>query len=117
MTAKLDNSGAVKTLKSLSEIPGFLKVITSEHLCGSPDPKTEEELAACNAYRFKLRDHRHFVVHDVVSIEGPDAKGRYRAYTEEGDYCEGYPEDLIPRLSEVSMQSNSVSSDKTGGTE
>lgn len=93
----------LKQLEALVEIPGALRVITNEHACGGgkhpSDPGFNHE--ACAAFEADLSKPEHFVIHDVVSIEGPDHKGRYTAFTDEGDWCMGQPEALLKRLTEV----------------
>jgi hypothetical protein len=81
--------------------PGELRVITNEHRCGVKIPRTDAEIAACATFPFPLTSHEHFVVNDVVSIEGPDGKGRYTAFTNEGDRCIGYRPALLARLREA----------------
>lgn len=90
---------AVAELKALVRVPGALKIIT-EH----PRPAAERE-------GLTMANPGYYVLHDVERIEGPDAKGQYRALSEEYDYaemgvregkgrdaCVAYPEVLIRRL-------------------
>ena len=100
---------AVQELLSLAQIPGALRIITSVHRCGGEEkvgtgfiPGTPEELAACAAFEHGLGDPRHFVVHDVVAIDGPDDRGRYTARSaEDEDWCMGYADALVARLREA----------------
>ncbi|KKM69529.1 hypothetical protein LCGC14_1449880 [marine sediment metagenome] len=85
----------VKSLKALAQEPGALRIITNE--CA---PK------ACNASGhdeslFKLTDPRHFIVHDVVRLEGPNSRGQFKAHSAEGDWCQGQPEAVLARLLEA----------------
>ena len=86
---------AIDALSRLVQEPGALRIITSE--CKSK---------RCNASghdegRFTLRDPRHFIIHDVVKVKKTGQKGQYRAYSKEGDWCQGQPEALLPRLLEA----------------
>ncbi len=86
---------AIKELKALVQEPGALRIITSE--CASK---------SCNASGhneglYSLRDPRHFVIHDVVRLEGPNHHGQFRAYSKAKDWCQGQPEALLPRLLEA----------------
>jgi len=51
-----------------------------------------------------LRDPSVFVVARVTRIEGPDSRGRVRAYSDAGDYVEGYPVDVLARVSEARLE-------------
>ena|SRR3990172_9697400 len=114
-TAEDVREGATKRLLALAETPGNLRVITSEHACqgtrwnaetdergtaAHPD-RPEFDQALCENFEHPLTNPAHFVCHDVVRLEGPDAKGRYRAWTAEGDYTYGYPEALLVRLTQA----------------
>lgn len=106
---------AVKQLEALVQIPGTLRVITNEHDHENGIHPTPEDCAAHvetvkgltedaeeEEVPIPLTDPRHFVIHDVVSIEGPDeATGLVRARTEEGDVCIGYPADVLARLQQA----------------
>jgi hypothetical protein len=39
-----------------------------------------------------------------VKIDDPDERGRVRAWSAEGDWCLGYPVDLLPRLQEAGRE-------------
>jgi len=47
-----------------------------------------------------LKKPSTFVIHPVVAIEGPDAKGRVTARSAEGDATYGYPANVLKRLQE-----------------
>lgn len=88
-------------LRALVQVPGALRVITSEHQCcggvdgyvgGAPPAET------CAAFAVPLTDPGHFVVQPVVRLEGPDERGRMTAYTANGDYCTGRPAAVLSRL-------------------
>ncbi len=64
---------------------GQLKVITSEIDENRPVNVTDLNPA-------------YFIQHDVVKIE--KQRDRLRAYTDEGDWCEGKPRALLARLTE-----------------
>ena len=96
---------ATLQLEALVLVPGALRIITSEHDCGGGKHPTigEFDQEACDAYRYGKKDVRHFVIHDVVRIEGPNHRDQYRAFSDEahGDHCTGQPEALLARLLEV----------------
>jgi hypothetical protein len=103
-----DKDKSVEELKALVKIPGSLRVITARHACDPKyatgpqyKPKTDEELAACEAFEFPQTDWRHQVIHEVVSLEEPDHNGRMKAHTAEGDVCVGRPNELLKRLREA----------------
>lgn len=81
---------------------GELHIITCEHKCGSPTPTTPEELEACAAYEYNLKDHRHFVVHTVTKLVR-DRKRRWVAGSDEGDFTISLdgPQALLARLTEA----------------
>ena len=88
---------AIKELKALAKKRGALRIITNE--CASK---------SCNASghdegRYTPRDPRHFKIHDVVRLEGPNHHDQFRAYSKEGDWCQGQPEALLPRLLEANQ--------------
>lgn len=91
----MDEQLVADQLAALAGIPGALRVITNEHVHdGSLTCEDVEEL-----YGWSLFDPRHFVVHDVIGIEDR-VGGKLRAYTSEGDWCEGLPAALLKRLQE-----------------
>lgn len=95
-----DHERAVASLEALVSIPGALRVITATV---QPDLREDSDDPRSPAKEgVDLRDHATFVVHDVVTLEGPLDKGYYRAVTAEGDYCLGRPFDLLVRLTETS---------------
>ena len=95
----MDHEEARKRLNGLVEnVPGMLKIITSQCVserCGGSlaGPHDESERS--------IYDPKHFVIHDVVRIEERNG-GCMRAYSREGDWCEGLPADLLTRLLEAS---------------
>lgn len=91
---------ALAELKALLRVPGALRIITNH-----PAPEGDRPEGA-TPYT-----PGYFVMHPVERLEGPDAKGQYRAYSAEYDLSEmgrregrgrdvtvGYPEALIRRL-------------------
>ncbi len=91
----MSRTQAIKTLKDLVHEPGALRIITNE--CASQK---------CNASGHDqgvhtLRDPRHFIIHEVVRLEGPNHRGQFKAYSKEGDWCQGQPEALLSRLLEA----------------
>lgn len=100
----MDEKLALAQLRGLVAIPGALKVITAEHRCGIPSehvgPVGAVEEAQCFAYPQPVSSPRHYVIHDVVRLEGPNEQGRCRALTAEGDWCAGRPAALLKRLQE-----------------
>lgn len=118
------NEQAMAMLQALLPIPGALQFITIYHRCGtdavrSRFPGHAERLykvpmlatsdaafdqartEACDAYKYPITDPRHNELQQVVRIEGPDDKGRIKAFSAEGSYCEGYPVDVLARLQEA----------------
>lgn len=97
--------GALGQLQAMATVPGVLKVITSEHACGGglhPSIAGFKQ-SACDAFGYPVSDPRHFVLHDVVSVESrqrADGRVLYRATTAEGDYTEGDAPALLRRLLE-----------------
>ncbi len=106
-----DSLRAVTKLRAFLETPGILRIITSAHACqeiSGVDPASVEpssrgfDEAACAAYRHSDRDPRHFVIHDVDRLEGPNHHGQFTAYSEgDADYVFGQPEALLTRLLEA----------------
>lgn len=89
-------------LRNMVEMKGMLRIITNEHDCGGglhPSSPNFNQ-AKCSAYQFGENDPRHFVMHDVVRVEGPDPHGAYMAYSAEGDYTVGKSGPLLARLTE-----------------
>ena len=97
----MDNAQAMKELKALLDVGGVLRIITSEHACGSPTPATAAERKRCDAHERPRTHPAHFVIHDVVRLEGPLRSGQVRAWSEEGDYTQGQPEAVLARLQEA----------------
>lgn len=91
----MDRSQAIWTLRELAKKPGALRIITNE--CAAPSCYAGSH----DEGTFKLTDPRHFVVHDVVRLEGPNHKGQFRAHSAEGDWTLGQPEALLARLLEA----------------
>jgi len=99
-----DKDTNIEELKALLKVPGALRFVTARHLCDPKylegpycEPKTAEELEICAAFEFPLTDPRHFVIHEVVSLEArPD--GTMAAVTAEGDWCVGSPAGLMRAL-------------------
>ncbi len=102
----MNREEAIQQLEALTHAGG-LKIITSEHDCGAgvhPDIPPFDQ-AICASYEYPLTDLRHFVIHDVTGmVQAPGSageKGQYRAYSAEGDHCQGQPEALLARLTEA----------------
>jgi hypothetical protein len=81
----------VDSLHALSKIKGALQVITNE--CAHKGP--------CEKFDLPRTHPRHFVIHDVTRLEGPNDRGQYIAHTKQGDYCMGQPDALLRRLTEA----------------
>jgi hypothetical protein len=111
----INNDKAVEALTALVQVPGALRIITSEHACGGShdtgkfkgdrpvvdNPTTPEEKEACDAFEFNMKHPNHFVIKDVVRLVGPNDRGTLRAYTaDDVDYCEGRPPAVLKRLQE-----------------
>ena len=88
--ARMDDETTVKMLKFLLKEKG-LRVVTDER---SDVPERELEARAGNP----LADPRAYVLHEVVRLDGPDAAGRYTAWTAEGDRSVGFPRGLLRAL-------------------
>jgi len=86
-TGKLSDA-TIATIKlfKLLEVEGALRIITAK-----PDPK---------GAMYPDTDSRHFVIHKVVAIDGPDQFGNLHAVSAEGDWCDGKPTALLRRLQE-----------------
>lgn len=96
-----DREQAITELEALAKVPGALKIITSEvhpdYREDKKDPKSPPKDGV------DVGRPAVFVQHDVVKIEpkpGPNPGGQLRAWSDEGDYCEGQPEALLTRLRE-----------------
>ncbi len=66
----MENAQAMKELRALLDVGGALRIITSEHACGSPTPTTAAERKRCDAYECPRTHPAHFAIHDVVRLEG-----------------------------------------------
>lgn len=82
----MTESQAWNLLVELLAHKGQLKVITNEAV----DKERTDGVTPLNP--------AYFVQHDVVKIE--KQRNKLRAYTEEGDWCEGKPCALLGRLTE-----------------
>lgn len=91
---------ALKELKALLEVPDALRQITNEHACGGGLHPSKEgfDQAVCDGFEHSDADPRHFVIHAVVGIEGPDEDGYVRAITAEGDWRYGSPVAVLKAL-------------------
>jgi hypothetical protein len=95
-TTETGEDTTVAELKALIQIPGALKIITNEV---QPELRQDrQDPRSAPADDVDLRDPQAFVCHNVVELEGPDDRGRYRARSAEGDWTVGYPEQLLSRL-------------------
>lgn len=103
-----------QTLASLRALcdAGALYVITPLHLCQPGglhlEKMTPEQVAICErsiADRAMppLLSPYHFERRQVVRIEGPDGKGRYAGYTDDGSFTMGYPAALLKRLTQTML--------------
>lgn len=99
----MDRDVAIAQLEALVKVPGALKIITNVHRCQKAMHPRLKGFSAkkCDAFKPDVRHPGHFVVHDVIRIEGPNAQGQYTAFSAEGDYCIGQPEALLKRLQEA----------------
>lgn len=104
----MTNEQAVAQLEALVDVPGSLRVITNEV---RPDLREDPDAAGSPIRADVLESDPHtlkrpstFVIHDVVRLEGPDARGRMIAHTAEGDWTLGYPVDLLARLLEAGQE-------------
>jgi len=91
---------AIRTLQELLRKPGTLRIITAECASGActggpAGSRGHDERL------FKPTDPRHFIIHDVVRLEGPNHRGQFRAHSAEGDWCAAQPEVLLARLLEA----------------
>jgi hypothetical protein len=75
---------AIAQLEALARVPGALRIITNQ-----PDPAGTGQDDV---------DPAHWIMHDVVRLEGPNHRGQYTAHSLEGDWCQGQPEALLARL-------------------
>lgn len=95
----VDRELAIAQLEALATVPGALRVITAEVQPALRETKRDPRSPA--RADVDLTRPASFVCHDVVAVQGPDARGRYRAVTAEGDFCEGQPAALLRRLTEA----------------
>lgn len=96
----MDRKQAIWTLKELVKTPGALRIITAE--CVSK--KCTEGPTSPTGHDtdlFKPKDPRHFIIHNVVSLDGPNQRGQFKAHSAEGDWTQGQPEALLARLLEA----------------
>ena len=91
----MNRAQAITTLEQMVETVGVLRLITNECTSGACNPSGHDVKA------FPLTDPRHFVVRNIVSLEGPNSKGQFKAYTAEKDWCQGQPDALLARLLEA----------------
>lgn len=115
----MEDQQAVKALKALMDA-GQLKIITSEiadHLKdlsglkrAGHDPaalKASKDRAERRLFMLAppmegagMKDPNTHVLRVVTRLDGPNERGNYRAYTDDGSYCEGAPDALLRRLQE-----------------
>ena len=93
----MDSKEAKEMLCKMVQVEGLLRIITNE--CVSSNCKGDEH----DESEYRLVDPRHFVIHKVVDLKDVGTKGQMRAYTAEGDWCQGQPEPLLRRLQEWNM--------------
>lgn len=103
----METEQALTLLRSLQKQGGVLLHISDTHACGIPTDthvaRTPAEQKICDKYEYPITDHRHFVKHPIVKIEGPDEKGLYTAYTEDGSWRRASAPALLKRLTESSL--------------
>jgi len=102
----MDNTEARQILESMLST-GILKIITNEHTCGGGQHPENNGFnkKKCGSFKFPITDSRHFVIHNVISLEeSPSKNGLLVAYSDEGDMCMGYPVELLKRLTEASLK-------------
>ena len=96
----MDRKQAIWTLQELVKKSGALRIITAECVSkactGSPTSPAGHDVGL-----FKLADPRHFVIHDVVSLDSPNHRGQVKAHSAEGDWTLGQPEAVLARLLEA----------------
>lgn len=89
---------ARKSLYSLVD-SGVLRIITNQ--CISAKCKDDGKgRVTHDETDHPVTSPAHFIIHDVVALK-ETPKGQMRAYTAEGDWCEGQPEALVRRLLEA----------------
>ena len=105
LTSTEQEASHAQRLRALCEAGGVLRIITNEHACGAGKHPSIEGFNSdtCVAFAHDLRDPRHFVIHDVIDVQGPDHKGNYRALSAEGDWTYGRAHSLIVRLQEANQ--------------
>lgn len=80
------------------KVPGLLRIITN--VCANPGCPPDGHIANPHP----PTDPRHFVIHDVVSIERHPTRSEFMvASSAEGDYCLGRPAVLLRRLQEANL--------------
>ena len=96
----MDRKQTIEALKVMVGRPGALRIITAECVSKACTGAVTGS-AGHDESLFKVKDPRHFVIHDVVRLEGPNHRGQFKAHSAEGDWCEGQPEALLARLLEA----------------
>jgi hypothetical protein len=77
-------------LDALVKVPGALQIITAEH----------DHQGDCSTSQYSLEDPKHFVCHDVASIEVLE-NGLVKASSAEGDWTVGSSADVLKRLQQA----------------
>jgi hypothetical protein len=94
-----ERTQARNELEALSKVPGALRIITNEVHPDLRMDRGDPRSQLPEGSDADLLSPSTFVIHDVVRIvDHPSREGALRAYSAEGDFCEGYPEALIVRL-------------------
>lgn len=98
----LTQEDALKELQARVAIAGSLKIVTANHACGGGlhPSKLGFDQKKCSAFEYPLTSVNHQELQDVISLEGPDDGGYYKASSKEGSFTVGAPIALLKRLSE-----------------
>ncbi len=89
----IDAIEARAILDDMLNIDGVLRIITNECVSSACQGGYHDETA------FRTTNPRHFVIHAVTHLEDTP-EGLVAAHTADGDWCLGYPADLLRRLTE-----------------
>ena len=93
-------SATIKRIKALLRSKGLV-IITADHDCGAPvrGPKTPEEQAVCEGYKYPTTHPRHFKLQIGRKLQtGLHGGLTIRVWSAEGSFTEGEPDAVLRKL-------------------